>query len=70
VAELGDWVDRLCQIDGTQRLAEYRENAEYVADAVGAPKDAVRKLALTPPRRWNASRWRVAAAARTWRAPR
>jgi Fic/DOC family len=45
LAELGDWVDRLCQIDGAQLLAEYRENAEHVADAVGAPKDAVRKLA-------------------------
>jgi hypothetical protein len=45
LAELSDWVDRLCQIDGAQRLAEYRENAEHVADAVGAPKDAVRKLA-------------------------
>jgi hypothetical protein len=44
-AELGDWVDRLCQIDGAQRLAEYRQGAEYVADAVGAPKDAVRRLA-------------------------
>jgi hypothetical protein len=44
LAELGDWVDRLCQIDGPQRLAEYREDAEHVADAVGAPKDAVRKL--------------------------
>jgi hypothetical protein len=44
-AELGNWVDRLCQIDGAQRLAEYRENAEHVAEAVGTPNDAVRKLA-------------------------
>ncbi len=43
-AELGDWIDRLCQIDGPQRLAEYREKAEQVADAVGAPKEGVGKL--------------------------
>ena len=45
-AELGDWIDRLCQIDGAQRLAEYREKAEQVADAVGAPKEGVRRLSL------------------------
>jgi len=43
-AELGDWVDRLCQLDGPQRLAEYRERAENVADAVGAPKRAMTML--------------------------
>jgi hypothetical protein len=42
--ELGDWIDRLCQVDGTQRLAGYREQAERVADAVGAPKEGIRKL--------------------------
>jgi hypothetical protein len=42
-AELGDWIDRLCQVDGPQRLAQYREQAERVADAVGAPK-AVKAL--------------------------
>jgi hypothetical protein len=35
-AELGDWIDRLCQVDGPQRLARYREQAERAADAVGA----------------------------------
>ena len=44
VAELGDWIDRLCQIDGAQRLAEYREQAERVANAVGAPEVAVKIL--------------------------
>lgn len=43
-AELGDWVDRLCQVDGPQRLARYREQAEQVADAVGAPQDAAKAL--------------------------
>jgi hypothetical protein len=43
-AELGDWVDRLCQVDGPQRLVPYREQAEQVADAVGAPQDAVKAL--------------------------
>ncbi len=35
-AELGDWVDRLCQIDGESRLARYRFQAEQVAESVGA----------------------------------
>ena len=43
-AELGDWIDRLRQVDGAQRLAAYREEAERVADAVGASADGLRKL--------------------------
>lgn len=43
--ELDDWVDRLCQIDGEERLAHYRAQAEEVADAVGAPKGGVERLA-------------------------
>ena len=43
-AELGDWIDRLCQVDGAQRLAAYREQAERVADAVGAPAEGIKKL--------------------------
>jgi hypothetical protein len=43
-AELGDWVDRLCQVDGPERLARHREQAERVANAVGAPQDAVKAL--------------------------
>ena len=43
-AELGDWVDRLCQVDGPERLARYRERAEQVADAVGARQEEVKAL--------------------------
>jgi len=43
-AELGDWIDRLCQADGPQRLARYRDQAAQVAGLVGAPKDAVKAL--------------------------
>jgi Fic/DOC family len=43
-AELGDWIDRLYQADGSQRLARYREQAEDVAGLVGAPEDAVKAL--------------------------
>jgi hypothetical protein len=45
-AELGDWIDQLCQADGEQRLAQYRERAEEIADEVGAAKtiDRVSKL--------------------------
>jgi hypothetical protein len=43
-AELGDWVDRLCQVDGPLRLAQYREQAERVAVRVGAPERAVKAL--------------------------
>ena len=43
-AELGDWIDRLCQVDGAQRLVAYREEAERVAETVGAPADGLGKL--------------------------
>jgi hypothetical protein len=43
-AELGDWIDRLCQVDGAQLLAAYRGIAEHVADAVGAPGERVQRL--------------------------
>jgi hypothetical protein len=43
-AELGDWIDRLCQADGPQRLAQYREQAEQAADLVNAPEDAMKAL--------------------------
>jgi hypothetical protein len=43
-AELGDWIDRLCQVDGPRRLAQYREQAEEVAAGVGAPERAVKAL--------------------------
>lgn len=34
-AELGDWVDRLCQVDGEVALAAYREQAEHLATNLG-----------------------------------
>lgn len=43
-AELGDWIDRLCQVDGPRRLAQYREQAERVAASVGAPERALKAL--------------------------
>jgi hypothetical protein len=43
-AELGDWIDRLCQVDGPERLARYGSQAEEIADRVGATEDAVKKL--------------------------
>jgi hypothetical protein len=43
-AELGDWVDRLCQVEGPDELAQYREQAEQVAEAVGAPAHAMQLL--------------------------
>jgi hypothetical protein len=46
-AELGDWIDRLCQADGPERLARYREQAEQVSGLVGAPEDAVKVLSQT-----------------------
>lgn len=41
-AELGDWIDRLCQVDGTERLAQYREQAKAVAETVGTPAAAMK----------------------------
>lgn len=46
-AELGDWVDRLCQIDGDERLAQYRMQAEAVATAVGATPAGMDLLSRT-----------------------
>jgi hypothetical protein len=43
-AELGDWIDRICQTDGAERLSSYRDNAESVATAVGAPEAGMRNL--------------------------
>ncbi len=39
--ELGDWVDRLGQLDGAQRLASYGTQAMEVADAIGVPERAI-----------------------------
>jgi len=43
-AELGDWIDRLCQVDGPQQLLRYREQAEQAAAAVGTSQDAIKAL--------------------------
>lgn len=43
-AELGDWVGRLCQAEGPQRLERYREQADEVAGLVGTPEEAVKVL--------------------------
>ncbi|HLJ99675.1 MAG TPA: Fic family protein [Streptosporangiaceae bacterium] len=37
-------MDRLCQIDGPERLARYREQAEQVADAVGTRQGEIKAL--------------------------
>ncbi len=42
--ELGDWVDRLCRIDGEQRLLHYREEAEQMAGVLGVPETAMARL--------------------------
>lgn len=46
-AELGDWVDRLCQVDGDGRLTQYRAQAESVAVAVGATSAGIDLLSRT-----------------------
>lgn len=43
-AELGDWIDRLCQVDGSEKLGRYRAEAEDIADLVGAPDGAAKRL--------------------------
>jgi hypothetical protein len=43
-AELGDWIDYICQNDGPERLARYREAAERLADTVGADREHLARL--------------------------
>jgi hypothetical protein len=43
-AELGDWVDRLCQTDGEAALAGYRTEAEHLAAALGVSEQGTRLL--------------------------
>ena len=43
-SELADWIVRLCRIDGEQRLAQYRQDAEAIAQLVGAPTDGMERL--------------------------
>ncbi len=42
--ELGDWVDRLCQLDGAQRLVSYGKQAAEVAADIGASEREVALL--------------------------
>lgn len=42
--ELGDWIDRICQIDGAAKLSRYRDDAERLGALVGAPEDGVALL--------------------------
>ena len=42
--ELADWVNRLRQLDGEQRLQRYREDAEHVAEAVGTSPEQIKRL--------------------------
>jgi Fic/DOC family protein len=44
VAELGDWIDRLCLVDGPERIAQYREHAERIAAEVSAPARETKAL--------------------------
>jgi fido (protein-threonine AMPylation protein) len=44
IVELADWVSRLCQFDGAERLQRYREDAEHVAETVGTNREQVRQL--------------------------
>ncbi len=43
-AELGEWIDRLCRVDGETGLVEYRRRAEGVAPAVGTSAAALASL--------------------------
>lgn len=43
-AELADWVDHLCAVDGDERVTAYRDTAELLADILGASPDRVEAL--------------------------
>jgi hypothetical protein len=43
-AELEAWVERLCRVEGEDRLSKYRERAEQVADAVGTKRDDLARV--------------------------
>lgn len=42
--ELGDWVDYICQNDGSQRLLEYRQDAEVLASTLGVQEEHLATL--------------------------
>jgi len=43
-AELGDWIDYICQNDGPEHLAGYREAAEQLADQLGVDREHLATL--------------------------
>lgn len=43
-AELADWIDHLCAIDGVDRVRTYRDIAETLADTLEIPPTGVEKL--------------------------
>jgi fido (protein-threonine AMPylation protein) len=42
--ELADWIDHLCAVDGDQRLGQFRDAAEGIADVLGVSPDRVEIL--------------------------
>ena len=43
-AELADWIDHLCAVDGAERVSGYRDTAEALADALDVSPDRVETL--------------------------
>ncbi len=43
-AELANWIDHLCAIDGSEKVSAYRDKAEGLAGALGASADRVETL--------------------------
>jgi hypothetical protein len=43
-AELADWIDHLCAVDGAEQVSAYRDMAERLADALRASPERVEKL--------------------------
>ncbi len=43
-ADLADWIDHLCAVDGPEAVSGYRDRAETLADALGATAERVETL--------------------------
>jgi len=43
-AELADWIDHLCAVDGAEQVSAYRDTAEGLADALDASAERVETL--------------------------
>lgn len=43
-AELADWIDHLCAVDGAERVSTYRDTAEALADTLDVPRARVETL--------------------------